>query len=110
MARQVLVEIAGSTGLRPSRYNGGDRLGSGGFDQLAQALATAGLHLDDCDARLLLHALRATYEPLIDALANYFMLTTPDWVPQAISHDRWACGTSRHADPQAAGRTSATAG
>jgi hypothetical protein len=92
IARQVLVEFASSTGLRPSRYNGGDRLDNAAFDQLARALATAGFHFDDCDARILLHALRATYEPLVDTLATYFMLSTPDWRPTTISQDRWAAG------------------
>jgi hypothetical protein len=66
-----------------------DRLPASGYQQLRRDLAVAGLHFaDDTDAEQKLTAFRNTYEPFVNGLANYLVLSLPDWSP--TSHlDNW---------------------
>jgi hypothetical protein len=91
MARQILVQMAQSFGIAPSRYTGGDRLDHAGFLQLKGNLVAVGLELDD-DVEEMLAALRATYEPLLDGLAVYLMLPLPDWSVSGGVRDHWTRG------------------
>jgi hypothetical protein len=92
MARQILVEMVSSFGVAPSRYTGGDRLDRVRFLQLAEALGKAGFDWENPDSEELLAALRATYEPLLDALAAYLVLPLPGWMPAQDSSDHWQRG------------------
>jgi Ion channel len=92
MARQILVEMAQSFGVAPSRYTGGDRLGHDDFLRLEQELAAAGFTWENPEAEELLAALRATYEPLLDGLAAYLLLSLPGWMPDEDHPDHWARG------------------
>ena len=60
MARQILVEMAQSFGVQPSRYTGGDRLDHPAFLQLQRDLVEAGFTWSTSEAEELLAALRAT--------------------------------------------------
>ena len=42
--------------------------------------------------RDMLAALRATYEPLMDGLAQYLMLRIPGWLPDEDGADNWQQG------------------
>lgn len=92
MARQILVELAQSFGVAPSRYTGGDRLDHPTFLQLEQNLSDAGFDWETADAEELLAALRATYEPLLDGLASYLLLPLPGWMPDDADRDHWERG------------------
>jgi Ion channel len=92
MARQVLVEMTRSFGVPPSRYTGGDRLAHEGFQQLELELAEVGFKWDTPDAEELLAALRATYEPLLDALASYLLLPLQGWSAGDTARDHWVRG------------------
>jgi hypothetical protein len=92
MARQILVEMAQSFGVAPSRYTGGDRLDHPTFQQLAQNLAEAGFEWETAEAEELLAALRATYEPLLDGLASYLLLRLPEWMADDPHRDHWERG------------------
>ena len=93
MMRQVAVELARSFHIRPSRYEGVDRLPPEDYRNLTAILANSGFTLrDEEDARISLQALRATYEPLLDGLARYLMLTLPDWIPRDNTQDHWTRG------------------
>ena len=93
MARQVLVEMAQSLQIAPSRYDGGDRLASGRFAAMEGCFAESGLEWDGGgEAEATLAALRATYEPLLDGLARHLLLTVPDWLPNEGAADHWAGG------------------
>jgi hypothetical protein len=93
MARQVLVEMAHSFRIAPSRYDGGDRLGADTFVQMQRAFSEIGLAWDggpEAEATLL--ALRATYEPLLDGLARHLLLPLPGWMPELDASDHWERG------------------
>ncbi|MFZ3238299.1 MAG: potassium channel family protein [Stellaceae bacterium] len=92
MARQILVEMAQSFGIAPSRYEGGDRLDHPTFLRLAHSLADAGFDWETSEAEELLAALRATYEPLLDGLASYLLLPLPGWMPDDAGRDHWERG------------------
>ncbi len=93
MARQVLVEMAQSFNIPPSRYDGGDRLTPDDYIRLVGAFADVDLGWDGGPGgEATLAALRATYEPLLDGLATYLMLDIPKWLPLEGAVDHWEGG------------------
>lgn len=93
MGRLVIVEMARSFNVTPSHYDGGDRLGPEEYPRLIEALTAAGLRWTPAaDAQATLAALRATYEPLLDALASRLFLTLPPWMPLEGTSDNWQIG------------------
>ncbi len=93
MARQVLVEMAQSFDIAPSRYDGGDRLPHAEYLRLVASFAEVDLGWDEgAEVETTLAALRATYEPLMDGLARYLLLKVPDWLPGDGAVDHWEGG------------------
>lgn len=93
MARQVVVEMARSFQVAPSSYDGGDRLPDDAYIQMEAAFAASGVAWEGgADAEVALHALRATYEPLLDGLARHLLLALPGWIPQEDAADHWIRG------------------
>lgn len=92
MARQILVEMAKSLDVAPSRYVGGDRLDHAAFLRLDQNLSDAGFRWETTEPEELLAALRATYEPLLDGLAGYLLLPLPGWMAEEDDRDHWERG------------------
>jgi Ion channel len=91
--RQVAVEMARSFRITPSRYTGRDRLPAEACPRLQAALAEDGVEIAaGAQAFEALRALRSTYEPLLDGLAQYLMLTLPDWIPNDDAADHWTRG------------------
>ena len=91
--RQVVVEMALSLGIPPSRTEGRDRLPPDDYARLRAGLAEAGLAWDgDDQAGETLAALRATYEPLLDGLARKLLLPLPGWMPEHGATDNWQSG------------------
>ena len=93
MARQVIVEMARSFAISPSRYDGGDRLPHADFERMETTLLQAGLNWkQDPNTEETLAALRATYEPLLDGLAGALLLVLPGWIATAGATDHWQRG------------------
>ncbi len=93
MARQVIVEMARTFHVSPSRYDGGDRLPKAEYEALLERFAQAGLQWDGgVDARETLIALRATYEPLLAGLSEALLLELPAWMPHDDASDVWQGG------------------
>ena len=93
MARQVLVELAQSFDVAPSRYDGGDRLDAAAYARMETALLEAGVGWTPGEeTRETLGALRATYEPLLDGLSKRLLLPLPAWFAEADSTDHWERG------------------
>ena len=93
MARQVVVEMARTLDVKPSRYDGGDRLPHDVYLKLEAVLSAAGLHwVGGSAAEETLAALRATYEPLLDGLASKLLLALPEWLPTKDAADHWERG------------------
>jgi hypothetical protein len=71
MARHVIVEMARSFRISPSRYDGGDRLPHAEYLRMEAIFSKAGLNWNGgAETEETLAALRATYEPLLDGLAT----------------------------------------
>ncbi len=93
MARQVLVEMARSFDVAPSRYDGGDRLDDAAYARMEEELLGAGVAWTQGEeTRATLAALRATYEPLLDGLAQRLLLPSPPWLAEEDSTDHWQRG------------------
>jgi hypothetical protein len=93
MARQVLVEMAHSFGVAPSRYTGGDRLPHATYLRMEAAFAAVALAWrNGPETEEILAALRATYEPLLDGLASHLLLPLPGWIAEHDAADHWAGG------------------
>jgi ion channel len=93
MARQVIVEMARSFGISPSRYDGGDRLPHANFERMEAILLEAGINWKGgLRTEETLAALRATYEPLLDGLATALLLPLPGWIATADAADHWQRG------------------
>ena len=91
--RQVAVEMARSFRIAPSRFTGGNRLSPEAAQRLRAVLAEAGVTMAATDEALeALGALRATYEPLLDGLAQYLLLALPEWLPNEDAADHWTRG------------------
>ena len=93
MMRQVAVEMARSFRISPSRYSGGDRLPADACARLQAILLADGVEIaSGAQAFEALRVLRATYEPLLDGLAQYLVLTLPDWIPADDAAPHWTRG------------------
>jgi len=93
MARQVVVEMARSFGIPPSRYDGGNRLDDAAYARLMVAFEQSGLAwTEEPTAQEMLAALRATYEPLLDGLCRYLLLPLPGWTAEDDAADHWERG------------------
>jgi hypothetical protein len=93
IARQVVVELSRSFRIVPSRYDGGDRLSATAYAWMEIAFAEAGLAWEGgAEAQEALQALRATYEPLVDGLAQHLLIVVTDFVPDELSADHWERG------------------
>lgn len=93
MARQVIVEMSRSFRVKPSPFDGGDRLPPEAYARMQRAFEEAGVEWQGgADTRDALHALRATYEPLLDGLARHLLLAIPAWLPDEDATDHWERG------------------
>ena len=93
MARQVLVEMAQTFHVAPSRYEGEDRLTHADYVRLEATLREAGTGWQaGPDGEELLAALRATYEPLLDGLGKSLFLPLQGWLAADDAADHWQKG------------------
>ncbi len=93
MARQVIVEMARSLGVQPSRYSGGDRLPHDEYLRMEALLGEAGLKWSGGSATEdMLAGLRATYEPLLSGLGVALLLSLPEWTAADDAVDHWEGG------------------
>jgi hypothetical protein len=88
-ARQAVMEMGRvfQVGARPL---GEDRLPSVNHHRLCANLAEAGMTFGDVgNAEETLAAFRNTYEPFLNGLAYYLVLSLPDWLPPENQLDNW---------------------
>jgi hypothetical protein len=89
MARHAVVDLA-QVFNTPPRAPVPDRLSSGDLARLRASLSAAGIYLaDDAATAEKLDGLRQTYEPYVNALANFLFLTIPAWIPPPGTLDNW---------------------
>jgi hypothetical protein len=67
-----------------------DRLAPPELERLRQFLTASGIHLrEDNAAETKLTALRAMYEPYVNALGRFLIMSLPQWVPDPDTPDAW---------------------
>ena len=89
MARHAVVDLAQIFNT-PPRAPAPDRLSSADLARLGASLSAAGIDLADYAATAeKLKGLRQTYEPYVNALADYLFLTIPLWISSAEPLDNW---------------------
>jgi Ion channel len=94
MARHAVVDLCGVLSLDPMQTRV-DRLPAGAQKELERWLGTAAHRLRTDEGSIAkLHALRASYEPYVQALSNFLLMPLPDWVPpereSALARDELA--------------------
>ena len=89
MARHAVVDLAQIFNT-PPRAPVPDRLSPVDLARLRAMLAEAGVNLRDgvaADERLA--ELRRMYEPYVNALSVYLLMTIPAWIPSEATYDSW---------------------
>ena len=93
MARQVVVEMARSLNIRGQAAPSEPRLTAIEFDTMLAIFETAGLTWNGGeDGHEILLALSASYEPLLQSLAQYLQMPLPPWVTPSDAPDHWERG------------------
>jgi hypothetical protein len=89
MARHAAVDLAQVFNQAPTDPKP-ERLPPADLEQLRTTLAGAGLKLraDEAADQELAH-LRRMYEPYVNALASYLLMSLPPWIPTAEAIDDW---------------------
>jgi hypothetical protein len=89
MARHAVVDLCAVFRLPPLPPSP-DRLPAPELARLRQFLAAAGVRLREGEAaESKLNALRAMYEPYVNTLGQFVIMTLPDWVPPPDAPDSW---------------------
>jgi hypothetical protein len=115
MLRQVVLEIARSLGVTPPVKSRDSRLSQEHYELMVAAFETSGLTWNGGQqARETLSAVRATYEPLLQGLADYLLSPLPGFVACDDTPDHWERGprgiiARRLIDGLAAGNLEASA-
>ncbi len=94
MARHAVVDLSLIFGVTP-RWPDPDRLPPIQLTNLRARLTEVGLRPqvgDEADRKLM--ELRGMYEPFLFALATYFRLALPPWVPESSVADNWQASVS----------------
>ncbi|MDQ2860547.1 MAG: ion channel [Pseudomonadota bacterium] len=92
MARQVVVEMARSLEVS-GRSDAPNRFPPEDFDRMLEAFKEAGLTWNGGEAApQTLAAVRATYEPVVQALAEYLLIPLSGWVAARDTPDHWERG------------------
>src|SRR5262249_28539679 len=89
MARHAVVDLCAVFRLEPTPPPV-DRLPPAEEKRLASFVAAANVHFRDDETSLAkFKALRALYEPYVQALSNFLIMPLPEWVPPDGVKDSW---------------------
>ena len=93
MARQVVLEMARSLEVSAPRQTASDRLPPEDLNKMLQLFQDAGLTWNGGEnGAQTLNAVRATYEPLLQGLADHLLIPVPPWVAPDDATDHWERG------------------
>ena len=93
MARQVVMELVRSLDLPASRPQASQRLAPGDYAEMLEGFSKAGLTWNGGpQGEDVLAAVRATYEPQLQALAHFLLIDLPGWSAGRDSPDHWEQG------------------
>ncbi len=96
MARHAVVDLCAVFKLKPVPPSA-DRLGPSERERLDAFLASRGVPArSDPGCMERLNALRAKYEPYVQALSTFLLMPLPRWVPPEDVQDNWQASGVRH--------------
>jgi hypothetical protein len=91
LARHAVIDLCTVLKLRPRSDL--DRLGPEEADRLESFLTNVGVRLRTEESSVTeFRALRATYEPYVQALSMHVMMALPDWVSREGEQAHWLIG------------------
>lgn len=97
IARHAVVDLSQVFGSAP-KIPREDRLSPEDFARASELLAGAGIPLNaDGSPERKLAALRRMYEPYVNSLGGYLMMTLPPWLPSAKKKENWLTSAWEHA-------------
>jgi hypothetical protein len=89
MARHAAVDLA-LVFMTPPLWPAPERLADADLARLRTTLRDAGMELNESEeSTRALTQLRALYEPVVNALANYLLFTLPGFAPSVTPVDNW---------------------
>ena len=102
MARHAVADLAQIFARSRQPTVAPDRLPSSSLTTLRDMLAKAGITVQDGTAEQKLHDLRQMYEPHVQRLSHYLLMSLPPWFPLTVTPDtgksRPGKGYHRHGD------------
>ncbi|HJV35415.1 potassium channel family protein [Geomonas sp.] len=98
IARHALVDLSLVFRTRP-RKGRHERLPPEQLAQLLEELSRAGIKLKEAPTEERLTELRRMYEPYVEALASYFHLKVPRWMPDEHKVDNWQASSWDRPEP-----------
>jgi len=97
MARHAVVDLSQVFGAAPKNPRE-DRLPPEDFVRASELLAGAGIPLNtEASPERKLAALRKMYEPYVNSLGVYLMMTLPPWLPTGKKKENWLTSAWEHA-------------
>ena len=89
MARHAVGDLAQIFARSRQPVLAPDRLPSSSLTALRDMLAKAGITVQDGTAEQKLHDLRQMYEPHVQRLSHYLLMSLPPWFPPTATPDTW---------------------
>jgi hypothetical protein len=89
MARHAVADLAQIFARSRQPVLAPDRLPSSSLTALRDMLAKAGITVQDGTAEQKLHDLRQMYEPHVQRLSHYLLMSLPPWFPPTATPDTW---------------------
>ena len=89
MARHAVADLAQIFVRSRQPVVAPDRLPPSSLTALRDMLAKAGITVQDGTTEQKLHDLRQMYEPHVQRLSEYLLMTLPPWVPLTVTPDTW---------------------
>ena len=89
MARHAVGDLAQIFARSRQPVLAPDRLPSSSLTALRDMLAKAGITVQDGTTEQKLHDLRQMYEPHVQRLSHYLLMSLPPWFPLTVTPDTW---------------------
>jgi hypothetical protein len=108
MARHAVGDLAQIFARSRQPVLAPDRLPSSSLTALRDMLAKAGITVQDGTAEQKIHDLRQMYEPHVQRLSHYLLMSLPPWFPPTATPDTWQITAWERSAPTSTSRPRST--
>jgi hypothetical protein len=108
MARHAVGDLAQIFARSRQPVLAPDRLPSSSLTALRDMLAKAGITVQDDTAEQKIHDLRQMYEPHVQRLSHYLLMSLPPWFPPTATPDTWQITAWERSAPTSTSRPRST--